>query len=189
MDIHGSIMELSPEEIKGESLLYVGFNMIKPMTGMRTKRWWYDLFSKNGFTKFTILEVYSENVNFAKQYFAEREIEIDIVEGNVLDASDIFKENQFDVSVFWHGPEHLPVPEIDIALMEMEKVTKNVVIIGCPHGMEAQGQVYGNPHEVHISGVKGDFYKERGFLTQVIQRRGLIAHLTAIKILNNNKER
>jgi hypothetical protein len=153
------------------------------MSGMRIKRWWHDLFSKNGFTKFTILEVFPANVEFAIEYFEEKKIAIDVVEGNILDASEKFKENQFDVSVFWHGPEHLPLPEIDVALQEMEKITRNFIIIGCPNGKSEQGKIYGNPHEEHVSGADEDFYKQRGFLTQVVERKGFVPHLTAIKVL------
>jgi len=172
-------------DINGESLLYVGFNKVKPMAGYRKKRWWHDIFSKNGFTKFTILEVFPENVKFAIEYFEEKKIAVDVVEGNILDASGIFKAKQFDVSVFWHGPEHLPLPEIDIALQEMEKVTKKFIIIGCPNGESEQGKIYGNPYEEHVSGADDGFYKQRGFLTEVIKRKGFVPHLTAIKVLEN----
>ena len=185
-----TIYKLCPN-IDGKSLLYVGFNQIIPTVGIHHKKWWYDLFSEKGFTKFTILEVFPENVRFAIKYFEEENIPIDVVEGNVLDASEIFKENQFDVSVFWHGPEHLPLPEIDVALQAMEKVSSKFVIIGCPNGMSIktkQGKLYGNPYEEHISGANEDFYKQRGFLTEEVIRKGFHPHLTAIKVLGDVKK-
>jgi len=53
-----SIFEVCPD-IVGVNLLYVGFNRHIPSQGIEYKKWWYDLFVSKGFSKFTILEIFS----------------------------------------------------------------------------------------------------------------------------------
>lgn len=181
-----SIFEVCPD-IVGVNLLYVGFNRHIPSQGIEYKKWWYDLFVSKGFSKFTILEIFSMNVEFAEKYFIlDRDIDIDVVEGNVLSASKYFKDKEFDVSLWWHGPEHVYEEEIDLALKELELITSKFIIIGCPNGMQVQKAVYGNANEIHLSGPDEKFFKNRGFLTKVISRKGfgLKPHLTGVKILH-----
>jgi len=173
------IFELCPR-IKGKSLLYVGISNLQGNKFASYQNWFYDLFKSKGFSEFTILEIWQPNVDFAKKWFKVQNIPMKVVEGDVIRAPAYFKEKEFDVAVWWHGPEH--VREVEVALHQVERVTKSFIVIGCPNGWRNHGASQGNPHEVHMSKVDEEFFKEIGYLTKVIPRP-IIGHLTAIKEL------
>jgi hypothetical protein len=171
------------QEICGRSFLNVGFSSQIPSQGIEHKKWWYELFKSKGFTDFALLEVFPKNVEFSKEYFSKRNISMKVVEGNVLDSPKFFQKDEFDVSMFWHGPEHLEEKKIDVALRGLEYITRRYLIIGCPNGQSKQDTIYGNPYEEHISGPNEKFFKSRGYVTKVVARGSTISHLTAVKVL------
>jgi len=175
-----SIFELCPE-IRGKTLLYVGISNLLNNKHAIYQKWFYDLFKSNGFSTFTILERFEPNVDFAREYFKSQGIRIKIVCGDVQQASRLFESKEFDVTVWWHGPEH--VENVDAALKEVAGVTRSYLIIGCPNGYRKHGASYNNPYEAHLSGPDEKFFKERGYITKIV-RRPVKDHLTAIKDLH-----
>lgn len=54
----------------------------------------------------------------------------------------------YDTFVWWHGPEHVPFAD---GVRVLSTVPCNRVWVGCPRGTSPQSQMYGNPHEEHVS--------------------------------------
>lgn len=185
MNVYDSIFTLAPS-LTGHSVLNIGFNCVIPKPkggGIEGKKWWIDLFKKHGFSRFVILEIFPSNVEFSKKYFRDRNVGVEVILGDVLRATEYFNYKKFDVSLWWHGPEHVRLDEIDICLAKLEFVTKKAIIIGCPALGSKQGIVYDNPHEKHISKPGEAFFKERGFMTMVVRGTHPKNHLTAIKVV------
>ena len=176
-----SILELCPN-IKGKSLLYVGFNSITPSTGINSKGWFYQMFVDLEFTEFCILEIYKNNVEFADMYFKGRKYPVLVEHGDVLVCDKIFRKKCFDVSMWWHGPEHLEKNRIPIALEALEKITKKLVILGFPNGYLEQDEVYGNPYEMHVSDPDEKYIQQFGYKSKVIEWNNM-QHVTAVKEL------
>jgi hypothetical protein len=97
--------------------LYIGINNLLPYPEAPYQKWFYDLFKSKQFSSFTILEIYKPNADFAREYFESQSIPMRVVNGDVRQASKLFDPHEFDVSMWWHGPEH--VEDVDAALKEI----------------------------------------------------------------------
>jgi hypothetical protein len=71
------------------------------------------------------------------------------------DIREFQPEERYDVVMFWHGPEHLEKEEVAPLIVKM-KTYADLVIFATPNGVYDQDEVYGNPHERHLS----TWYKE-----------------------------
>lgn len=99
---------------------------------------------KFGVEDYTILEIYEPNVKELRQKGYS------VIQGDVLEASEIFPKESFDIVLWSHGPEHLSsLQEIHKAMRELEKITRHFLVLSFPVGIERQGPVQGNPYEVH----------------------------------------
>ncbi len=90
--------------------------------------------------KITILEIFHPNVVFLRNKGFEV-IEADITKYKT--------EKQWDIILWWGGPEHIGKSEIPEVLEKLEKMASKVVILGCPWGIDPQGAIYNNFHEIH----------------------------------------
>lgn len=138
------------------SVLYVGAN--------KRRQHFLDWFEEAGYSRIVVLEAFEENYKFMR---AVRSPPCQIVHGDVRRVDDMFAEGAFDVSFFWHGPEHLREEEIGPVLGKLEAVS-GIVVLGCPYGAYEQGAEYGNPFEEHLSAVYPQFLEECGYSTDVV---------------------
>ena len=58
-------------------------------------------------------------------------------------------EQKWDVIMWWHGPEHITKEDLPFILMNIEKMAKKLVILGCPFGRYLQGIHNNNPYQIH----------------------------------------
>ena len=105
------------------------------------------------FKDIEIVEVFHENV---KQLRAA---------GFTVHHSDIMAfapERCYDVSMFWHGPEHLTKEQFPVLLEKLKKCTLNLIVFATPFGHYEQGPEYGNKHEKHLSDWRAEDFEMYG---------------------------
>lgn len=146
----------------GKTLLYVGaspdrFELV-------------DLFRGWGY-KIDVLEIWPKNVEKLKKLNAQVSVFRDIILGDIRNCGSSFN-NTYDVSVWWHGPEHVEKHEFPQALKHLEERTKRLVILGCPWGDYSQGPVKGNVYEIHKSVFYPKDFEELGYTTKTLKKNG-----------------
>lgn len=67
-----------------------------------------------------------------------------------MDIRHFWTSEKYDITMFWHGPEHLEKWELP-ALIERMKTYSDRIILATPNGRYDQGDEYGNPFEKHVS--------------------------------------
>ena len=75
---------------------------------------------------------------------------------------------RWDVIMWWHGPEHITKEELPSTLMNIEKMAKELVILGCPWGLYKQGAIRNNPYEVHKNHIYPKDLIELGYSVETI---------------------
>lgn len=110
--------------------------------------------SKNPGVKITLVEAFASNV----EYFRKKNTKIfssvehsDIVEY----VKNNFQPNAFDLVVWWHGPEHVAMENLESTLNALYRMSKKGILIGCPYGLSAQHEMYGNDYEKHLTTLCG----------------------------------
>ena len=159
------------------SVLYVGAN--------KNRQHFLDLFAASGYERIVVLEAFEENYLHLRERFERQQggAPYRVVHGRAQDVSTLGL-GSFDVVFFWHGPEHLPHPEVAPTLGALERVAKKVVVCGMPFGLYEQGAEYGNPFEVHRSHLTPEFIESLGYVVDTLgarDREG--SNLTAWKYL------
>lgn len=149
------------EEGRYRSVLYVGAN--------KRRQYFLDWFERAGYSRIVVLEAFKENADCLRADTAGWTGALDIVHGDVREPGCII--GQFDVSFFWHGPEHLEESEIKTVLGNLESIS-SVVVLGCPYGVYVQGPEYGNPYEKHLSHLYPQFLEGMGYKVDTIGRAG-----------------
>lgn len=165
-----------------KNILYVGA-CSKTFTDEFKGYWILDQFPD---AQFTIYEVFPPLIPILKSnpYIQARNISV------VCADIRLFTNDTFDLSIWWHGPEHLERKEVDAALARLERISRRAVIIGCPLGNQPQeafvdGEAGLNPHEKHRCGLMPEDFEKLGFTTRVISRehKGELPAISAWKIL------
>ena len=67
------------------------------------------------------------------------------------DIRDFSPQWTYELTMFWHGPEHLLKDEVVSLLLKIAQYTTKMIVFATPNGVYTQGAEYGNPHEVHQS--------------------------------------
>jgi len=93
---------------------------------------WIDWFLKIGFEQICALEYHNPNVVFFENLYRDNP-KFSIIHGDVRLAS-MFIDKKFDISFWWHGPEHIPKSDLKQAFSELERLTNNAIISVCPWG-------------------------------------------------------
>lgn len=80
----------------------------------------------------------------------------------------------FDVSCAIQVIEHQPEEDADALLNNMERMTKNLVIISTPDGFHPEDGLMrdGNPASLHRSGYTERYFTDRGYETRLVERGG-----------------
>ncbi len=160
------------------SLLNIGFREYSN----RRKRWWIDICRANQID-WHILEIFPANVE-SYQAQCPKEDRHRITCGDVRNIEQLF-QRPFDVMMHWHGPEHLSKSDFLDTLPKMEAMTRKLLILGCPNGPEAQGAVYGNTNEMHVSFWKPAEFQALGFETEIVIEKKL-GHISAFKRMHGS---
>ncbi len=166
-----SVRKLAPElfETSG-SLLYVGARQDRMDFGDELKAAGHD---------FTILEIYEPNV----KHLTEVCPWATVIQGDVRELND-FSEDQFDYAFWWHGPEHIKEEELLVAVNGLEKITKKIVVMGCPWGEYPQHHLHGNPHEEHEASLYPHHFESMGYIVDTIGKTDKMgSNLSAVKKL------
>lgn len=127
-----------------------------------------DLFYYSGY-EIDVLEIFEPNVKALEVMNRRWKIFKKIMLGDVRRVEEILK-GQYDVIVFWHGPEHLGPLEIKPTIEKLESFARHLLIFGSPWGEYPQGAVKGNPNEEHKSALFPAFYKKLGYATSTVRR-------------------
>ena len=146
----------------GGTLLYVGAN--------RNRHHYMPELHDMGY-EVTVLEVWEPNL----KEIAQKEMVHRAVLGNAckVDEYDL-GENMFDVSFWWHGPEHVDAAGFAQALFRLERITRKLIILGSPWGNYTQGAVKGNPFEEHVRPVLPEHYEAFGYKTVTLGTKDVI---------------
>lgn len=133
--------------------------------------------------KMTILEAWKDNVRFLQKKG------FDVILGDVRECHHLFSPEDFDVTFWWHGPEHIEKGELQIALAAIEEITKEVVVLGCPWGVSPQDAWRGNPYEIHVSSLEPEIFNAFGYSTETLGAKGPRSNITCWKHLSSGIER
>lgn len=120
-------------------------------------------FQRNGFMRFEILEIFQRNVNWLR---TQRAWPCPIHSGDIRHIGDIksLQGKEFDVVTFWHGPEHISQEEFEDVLVRCKEHLKaKFFIAGAPWGKWEQGNIFDNPHEVHVRHWYPEEWEAMGF--------------------------
>lgn len=140
--VHPEIMKLlqanTPYLFRPGSLLNVGANRVRFQL--------LDDLRRAG-REITLLEAWPEN---AAAYQNDPRVQR-VVLGDIREIGGF--EQKFDVSLWWHGPEHIDKAELPRALRKLEAVTESMVVLGCPWGDYPQEAFMGNPYDQHRASI------------------------------------
>lgn len=115
----------------------------------------------------TILEIWQPNVEMVASQFPD----FRVILGDVRRVATYFEPKQFEVSIWFHGPEHCIHNEAWRAIAELEHLTKQLVILGCPWGAYQQGPVDGNVWETHLSTFYPEDFQAIGYQTDTLGKK------------------
>jgi len=117
----------------GRHMLYVGANQIRPPHHVLTFIWagWH----------MHLLEIFPSNIEHQRRMGLFETY----LHGDVRTAT---LPATFDVTLWWHGCEHIQPQALGLTLSRLE-ASAPLVVLGCPHGVSPQDTVYGNEAERH----------------------------------------
>lgn len=85
---------------------------------------------------------------------AKRYSHFRVVCDDVRNVDRLLLENEVDVMIWFHGPEHVMCNEVADILGRLEIITKNLIILGCPFGFYEQASdgvnIHGAAHLCHL---------------------------------------
>jgi len=144
-----------------ETMLYIGAN---------TKRIeLVDLFYAREY-KIDVLEAWETNFKALAIWNKKWKIFDNIYLEDVrLMDEHIHHRSNWDIIIFWHGPEHLPRLDVVPAIEMLERYANHLVILGCPRGEYKQPAVGGNPFECHESYLYEKDFQDLGYLTSTVR--------------------
>lgn len=113
-------------------------------------------------------------LNKTKHYFRR------IMQGDVKELTSIVT-SQYDLSVWWHGPEHTTREDLPLALRQLQQATRQLAVVGCPHGHCAQGVTKdGNIYQCHRAHWLPEDFVGLGWTAAVLKEQpGMDSHLIA----------
>lgn len=116
-----------------------------------------------------VLEIWKPNFTALEILNQRWKIFNKVMLGDVREVEEIL-QHQYDVIVFWHGPEHLHLNDFVPTIRKLEDFAKRLLICGCPVGDYPQGPVKGNFYEEHASSLFPEDFKKLGFKTSTLRR-------------------
>ena len=161
---HGS-MDMSYEE-RVRSLLRTDEHVLRQKTllyvGARERTQLLDLFVNAGF-RVTVLEAWGPNCELLRKRSDIHEV----IQGNINEFVTM-TDREWDVVLWWHGPEHVELSILRRTLEGIKKIARYMVVLGCPWGAYPQGPLDDNPYEVHVSHLTPEFFHQFGYSTETL---------------------
>jgi len=137
--------------------------------------WWIKICEENNID-WKIVEIFEKNVKDALISGCPKD---KIFEGNILNVDSL---PETDCIFFWHGWEHLLKKDAVDTIKKLELKYKYLVF-GMPLGEEPQGEIYGNPHEKHISSWTSNEWKSMGYNVIEVHDGRKYSHITVYKFI------
>lgn len=112
-----------------------------------------------------------------------------------IDRLSIWQPKKYDITIWWHGPEHVRNYEMVMTLKKLEHITESLILLGCPYGKYEQGEIKGNIYERHFQALYPDEFVALGYEVSHIGEPDsgpescLIAWKWLIDRSENNEER
>lgn len=145
-----------------KTVLYIGARLERMQIVDSLVAWDYEI---------DVLEAYPPNAAELIKWNAKEHWFRRIITGDVRDINQLPVEPEYDVVMFWHGPEHIDEVALPNLLRTLEGYAGRLIILACPWGIYAQGAAYGNPFEAHISALYPPVFKMLGYDTDTIGSR------------------
>ena len=112
--------------------------------------------------KLTLLEAWGPNCD----HHRTRDQFVHVAQGDIRNLPELPREN-YDIAVWWHGPEHIMLDEIAPTLATLE-TTADLVVVGCPYGDYYQGANDGNEYERHLSTLLPPDLEQLGYVVMPV---------------------
>jgi hypothetical protein len=170
-----SLNRLCPELLKGSSdyktILYVG---------AKASRFDLSEFLRPANYKVDVLEVFEPNVTHLR---ANHDWLRSVYHGDVR-TFNTYGMWDYDVTIWWHGPEHIHEEEMLDTLSRIENYTNKLVVLGCPWGVYKQGAVHGNDYERHVSALDYPLFEKFGYTVECLGKKDVPgSNITSVKYL------
>lgn len=151
------LLRCIPDVFDYKTMLYIGAKVGKNYSGMRL----VPEFKAAGF-EIDILEAWEENAKELEKTNRDKKSLRRIFIGDVKALCAVIPDLEYDITLWWHGPEHILEAELRKTMPLFEEITKKLVILGSPYGKYDQGIIDGNPFEIHQTAVYPEFYESLG---------------------------
>lgn len=155
----------------GKTLLYVGASLERFQLGNELHAAGYEI---------TLIEAFMLHV----QHYIGHKCIARAVLCDVRNVIEMAAGERWDVSVWWHGPEHIKASELGWVLRDLESVTNDLVLLGCPWGHSNVDVVGGNLYSLHLNHLKTSDLEAFGYKTAALGRpncQDLLSHIMAWK--------
>ena len=141
---------------KPGTVLYVGASVNRFQCGDLLHRFGHEI---------TILEIWPENC----EHYANSDLVAHVVCGDVRDVDNLeLPHEQYDIVMWWHGPEHVHGDELEAVLAALERRASRAIVLGSPWGYWEQGEYGGNPHEAHVLELHAGDYARLGYTVEPV---------------------
>lgn len=77
-------------------------------------------------------------------------------------------KHRWDLTVWWHGPEHIKKEDLAPTIFNIESLTGRLILLACPWGRYEEGEMHGNPFEVHRASLYEEDFRSLGYDVDVI---------------------
>lgn len=108
----------------------------------------------------TVLEVWPQYAAKVREMTPRT---IRVVVGDVRRAAELFPPNEFSLSCWRSGPEHVPRGDFAMAMGALEQVTSHAVLAVCPWGTYQQAAIDENPHQEHMASLYPEDFLSLGY--------------------------
>jgi len=149
------IHEVAPELFVGPArkVLYVGANKKRFHMGNEIAEAGHEM---------TVLEIWQP---YADDLVNDWRVK-HLVVGDVRKLDDItLPESEYDIAIWWHGPEHVDEKDVATSVRQLEKRVKpgGLVVLGCPWGRFWQPPIDGNDMQEHKSYLLPELFAGQGY--------------------------
>lgn len=157
------LLDMAPDVFDHQTYLYIGarddtFNLSEQL---RQK-------------SVSVLEVYDDYI------VRLRESDwLDVIKGDIrLWETD----RQWDVVIWWHGPEHIPEQDLDVLIPKIETFATKIAVMAGPWGHTTVRTNHKNPYEFHFSVLTPERFAKHGYTVRTVgQKDTFESQLCAVK--------
>jgi hypothetical protein len=164
----GFIPLLLPEIAACKTCLYIGANARQ-----------FTLHPILRHCKLTVLEIwkpYVDGLRIAKP-------EVEVIQGDVRSMPACMEDRWWDLIVWWHGPEHILIPEsvplLDSKSGRLPAIAKVGVLLGTTYGKTDDQPYDDNPYQFHVSGWSLPDFECLGYAAIPVEKNGKRIHIIA----------